>query len=60
MWTACADLEGALGGSGPPLEFEKLNIADITGNEKLVFFIFVHSHSTVIHQTESIHKITTK
>ena len=32
--TTCADLEGGLGGSDPPLEFAKLNIADITGNEK--------------------------
>ena len=31
---ACADLEGGSGGSGPPLEFAKLNMADITGNEK--------------------------
>ena len=30
----CVDLEGGSGGSGPPLEFAKLNIADITGNEK--------------------------
>ena len=29
----CADLEGGgSGGSGPSLEFAKLNIADITGN----------------------------
>ena len=35
---ACADLEGGSGGSGPPLEFATLNIADITGNEKLLIF----------------------
>ena len=29
---------GLGGGSGPPLEFAKLNIADITGNEKKVIF----------------------
>ena len=29
---------GGVGGSGPPLEFAKLNIADITGNEKIVIF----------------------
>ena len=34
MYLACADLEGGSGGSGPPLEFAKLNIANITGNEK--------------------------
>ena len=50
---SCADLEGGAGGSGPPLEFAKLNIADITGNEKLVIF---HICSLpVIRQTESIH-----
>ena len=42
--------------SGPPLEFAKLNIADITRNEKKV--IFHMCTSTVIRQTESIHKIT--
>ena len=26
------------GGSGPPREFAKLNIADITGNEKISYF----------------------
>ena len=32
-------LGGGLGGPGPPpLEYAKLNIADITGNEKLVIF----------------------
>ena len=29
----CADLEGGRG--DPPLEFAKLNIADITGNEQI-------------------------
>ena len=41
----CADLEGGSGGSGPPLEFVKLDIADITRNEKKLFFLFVHFHS---------------
>ena len=36
---ACADLEGGSGGSGPPLDFAKLNFADITENaKKLVIF----------------------
>ena len=55
-WYACADLEG---GSGPPLEFAKLNIADITGNEKISNFSYLCT-STIIRQTESIHKITIK
>ena len=46
---ACADLEGG-SGPPPPLEFAKLNIADITGNEKLVIFHIC----AVIRQTESI------
>ena len=29
---------GGGGGRSPPLEFAKLNIADITGNEKIVIF----------------------
>ena len=37
IYYTCADLEGG-GGSGPPLEFEKFNIADITGKEKFSFF----------------------
>ena len=40
---------GGSGGSGPPLKFATLDIADITGNEKnslsYLFFIFVHFHS---------------
>ena len=53
---------GSRGGVGrrvqsPPLEFAKLDIAYITENEKLVIF---HITSTVIRQTESIHKITIK
>ena len=37
--TTCADLEEGSGGPDPPpLEFAKLNIADITGNEKIVIF----------------------
>ena len=35
-WTT--SMCGSRGGSGPPLEFAKLNIADITGNKKLVIF----------------------
>ena len=37
---SCADLEGGSGGSGPPLEFAKRNIADITGNEKISYFSY--------------------
>ena len=44
---------GGVGGSGPPLEFAKLNIADITGNEKISYFSYL-CISTVIRQTESI------
>ena len=43
----------------PPLEFAKLNITDITGNEKNSYFSYLCT-STVIRQTESIHKITIK
>ena len=37
------DMRGSRGGGGsggpdPPLEFAKLNIADITGNEKISYF----------------------
>ena len=32
---------GGVGGSGRPLEFAKLNIADITGNEKNSYFSFL-------------------
>ena len=56
---SCADLEGGSGGSEPPLEFSKLNIADITGNEKIGSFSYLCT-CTVIRQTESIHKITIK
>ena len=49
----CADLEGGSGGSGPPLEFAKLNIADITGNEKISYFSYLCT-SPVIRQTKSI------
>ena len=42
--TTCADLE----------EFAKLNIADITGNEKNCYFSYLCT-STVLRQTESIH-----
>ena len=44
---------GGSGWSGPPLEFAKLNIADITGNEKISYFLYLCT-STVIRQTESI------
>ena len=60
---SCADLQGGGGWrSGPPPpppEFAKLNIPEITGNEKNSYFTFLCS-STVIRQTESIHKITIK
>ena len=35
QYFTCADLEGGSGESEPPLEFAKLNIADITRNEKI-------------------------
>ena len=47
--STCADLEGGSGGSGPPLEFAKLNIADFTGNEKNSYFSYLCT-STVIRQ----------
>ena len=40
---------GGVGGSGPPLEFAKLNIADITGNEKISYFSYLCT-STFIRQ----------
>ena len=43
----------------PPLEYAKLNIADITRNEKISYFSYFCT-STIIRQTESIHKITIK
>ena len=46
----CADLEG--GGGPGPLEFAKLNIADITGNEENSYFSYLCT-STVIRQTDS-------
>ena len=57
----CADLEGGVGGGGvrTPPGIAKLNIADITGNEKISYFSYLCT-STVIRQTESIHKITIK
>ena len=33
---------GGVGGVRPPLEFAKLNIADITGNEKNSYFSYVY------------------
>ena len=55
-------MRGSRGGVGvvrTPLEFAKLNIADITGNEKISYVSYLCT-STVIRQTESIHKITIK
>ena len=49
-------MRGSRGGGGPdtpPPGFEKLNIADITGNEKISYFSYLCT-STVIRQTESI------
>ena len=41
---------GGVGGAGPPpLEFAKLNIADITENEKISYFSYLCT-STVIRQ----------
>ena len=34
-------MRGSRGGSGPPLEFAKLNIANITGNEKISYFSYL-------------------
>ena len=51
-------MRGSRGGGGQdPLEFAKLNIADITRNEKNMpsYFSYLCT-STVIRQTESIHK----
>ena len=50
---ACADLDGGSGGSGPPLEFAKLNIADITGNEKLVIFQICSLPQLYVKQNQS-------
>ena len=49
--SSCADLEGGSGGPDPPppLEFAKLNIADITGNEKNNYFSYLRT-STVIRE----------
>ena len=54
-FVACADLKGG-GGRGvrTPLEFAKLDIADIMGNEKISYFSYLCT-STVVRQTESIH-----
>ena len=40
---ACADLEEGSGGGGggPPRNFEKFNIADIMGNEKISYFSYL-------------------
>ena len=50
---SCADLEGGSGGSGPPLEFAKLNIADITRNEKIVIFHICALPQLYIKQNQS-------
>ena len=55
-------MRGSRGGGGgvrTPPDICILNIADITGNEKLTYFPYLCT-STVIRQTESIHKITIK
>ena len=44
---------GVGGPTPPPLKFAKLNIADITGNEKIIYFSYLCT-STVIRQTEPI------
>ena len=50
-------MRGSRGGmGGGVLEFAKLNIANITGNEKNSYFSYLCT-STVIRQTESIYKI---
>ena len=49
----CADLEGGSGGSGPPLEFAKLKIADINGNEKLVIFHICSLPQLYVKQNQS-------
>ena len=50
-------MRGSRGGVGgvrtPPLEFAKLNIADITGNEQISYFSYLCT-SPVIRQTELI------
>ena len=51
-------MRGSRGGGGgrgvqTPLEFAKLNIADITGIEKISYFLYLCT-STVIRQTELI------
>ena len=50
---------GGVGGVRTPPGICKYNIADITGNKKISYFTYLFT-STVIHQTESIHKITIK
>ena len=42
-------MRGSRGGWGPPLKFAKLNISDITGNEKISYFSYLCT-STVIRQ----------
>ena len=44
---------GGVGGVRTPLEYAKLNIADITGNEQISYFSYLCT-STVIRLTESI------
>ena len=51
-------MRGSRGGVGgvrtpPPRDFQKFNIADITGNEKISYFSYLCT-SPVIRQTESI------
>ena len=50
----CADLEGGgVGGSGPPLEFAKFNIADITGMKKIVMFHICSLPQLYVKQNQS-------
>ena len=45
---------GGVGGVGtPPLEFEKLNFANITGNEKLVIFYICSLPQLYVKQNQS-------
>ena len=57
---ACADLEGDGGwGPPPPLEFAKLIITVFSGKQNISYFSYLYT-STVLRQSESIHKITIK
>ena len=43
---------GGVGGSGSPLEFAKLNIADITENEKISYFSYVCTSTVNVKQNQ--------